>query len=461
VAGFREVLAVSPELIPVREKLAFVMWESGRMEEAVDQAKTVLKTKPESASRLVLARVDARFNRLPDALQHLTELVSRVPDSLEGYYLQGLCYAAQYKFKEARESFERAAGLAKSKSSFAAAVGIMDHLLGNPASAAKYLKQALDDANPAAKERIHFHLALVSLGEKRWAEAKTHFRESADFVVNLRSDELDWQKLYENAPAVGAARVSLGALLLAEKLPEAASAVFRNAQERNPSDVVALFLGANASAQRLAFDEALQRLEMVTRLQPHYWPAFYAIGEIHVSKKDYAQALPAYLRVIELDPVNLTAYLRLLSLYQANSQSDKAEALCRQLISYLPSSGAGYNELAVMLTERKGKSDEALSLASKAVRLEPENGIYRDTLGWVHHQRGEIPQALEHLRKAATLIPRNPEIRLHLGQALLKAGSTEEGLVALKEVVALSPGSIQAKEAEELLTKANPAGSAP
>jgi tetratricopeptide (TPR) repeat protein len=150
-----------------------------------------------------------------------------------------------------------------------------------------------------------------------WPAAADHFARSGAFVVNFRPDLLPWAELHAGAAVGAPAQDSLGALLLSENLPELAEEAFARARAIHPRDPIALFLGASTAARRLAFDDALVLLDQLAGLEPAYWPARYAMGEIWLSKRDPKRAFDAYLRVLEADPDNERARERLDALSKA------------------------------------------------------------------------------------------------------------------------------------------------
>jgi predicted Zn-dependent protease len=68
------------------------------------------------------------------------------------------------------------------------------------------------------------------------------------------------------------------------------------------------------------------------------------------------------------------------------------------------------------------KLDDALSMVQKAVQLDPQNGAYLDSLGWVYFKSGQYTQAEENLRKANERINTDPTVHDHLGEVYEKTG---------------------------------------
>ncbi|HHE31878.1 MAG TPA: tetratricopeptide repeat protein [Chlorobaculum parvum] len=80
------------------------------------------------------------------------------------------------------------------------------------------------------------------------------------------------------------------------------------------------------------------------------------------------------------------------------------------------------NNLAYLLAEEGTQLREALLLATNAVLLEPDNGVYLDTLGWVNFKLRKYDRARILLEKAIETGIEEPEVYLHLGEAYRKLG---------------------------------------
>jgi tetratricopeptide (TPR) repeat protein len=80
------------------------------------------------------------------------------------------------------------------------------------------------------------------------------------------------------------------------------------------------------------------------------------------------------------------------------------------------------NNLAYILAEEGRMLRKAFQLASNAVMLEPENGVFLDTLGWVHYKLGNYEVSRRLFEKAIAMGTQDPEIYQHLGQVYRKLG---------------------------------------
>jgi tetratricopeptide (TPR) repeat protein len=82
-----------------------------------------------------------------------------------------------------------------------------------------------------------------------------------------------------------------------------------------------------------------------------------------------------------------------------------------------------------MLADRDVRLDEALKMIKRALELEPGNGAYLDSLGWVYYRQNQLELAEDQLSKALEKIGTDPTVHDHLGDVYAKAGKTREAII--------------------------------
>ena len=76
---------------------------------------------------------------------------------------------------------------------------------------------------------------------------------------------------------------------------------------------------------------------------------------------------------------------------------------------------------------RNERLDYALSLAQKAIKLNPDEAIYEDTYAWIFYVKGDVEQAKIWIEKAIKHGGDNdPDILEHYGDILFKSGDNEK-----------------------------------
>jgi len=218
------------------------------------------------------------------------------------------------------------------------------------------------------------------------------------------------------------------------------------------------------------FDKAIEKLERLPRLRriekQKRADAYYKLAIAHKGKGDTALAELNFQKSIDIydDILDKEEDFRyyLAMVYDAKGDMPKAEKYLREYISLGPDDSGSYthltdayNFLGYMLVENDVKLEEAVELIEKAVAEEPENGAFRDSLGWAHFKLGDLDGAISELEKAAELIPDDSEVRIHLGEAYRKKGgeSTVKAVEQWEKALEIKPTDTALQQRLEELSK--------
>jgi len=101
-----------------------------------------------------------------------------------------------------------------------------------------------------------------------------------------------------------------------------------------------------------------------------------------------------------------------------------------------PLNASALNSLSYMLADRGLRLPEAVGLAQRAVKIEPANPSYLDTLGWALFKQGKAEEADAPLAKAAAVLTANSVIQDHHGDLLAHRGRHAEAIAAWERALA-------------------------
>src|SRR6185437_2413495 len=107
---------------------------------------------------------------------------------------------------------------------------------------------------------------------------------------------------------------------------------------------------------------------------------------------------------------------------------DKAEAEFRKVLKADPDNAGAMNYIGYMLADANLRLEESLGLITKALDLEPGNGAYLDSLGWVQFRLGRLEEAEKNLRLALEKTPRDPTVHDHMANVLMKESKIKEAV---------------------------------
>jgi predicted Zn-dependent protease len=102
--------------------------------------------------------------------------------------------------------------------------------------------------------------------------------------------------------------------------------------------------------------------------------------------------------------------------------------------------------LASLFANQGIKLDQALQLASSAMRYRPGDPFFADTLGWIHVRKNRAGVGRPYLETATDKEPANPVFRYHLGVAYEQIGEFSK---ARSELTRAVQGNAKFKGADE------------
>ena len=120
---------------------------------------------------------------------------------------------------------------------------------------------------------------------------------------------------------------------------------------------------------------------------------------------------------------------------------EKAADLLRKSIALDPANAAeAYNYLGYMWADHNMYLDQAEDMIKRALQIEPDNGSYLDSLGWVEFRKGRFDQALADLLRAAKHMEHEDAVVFeHIGDVYLKLNRVSQALEAWQKALVLDP----------------------
>jgi len=116
------------------------------------------------------------------------------------------------------------------------------------------------------------------------------------------------------------------------------------------------------------------------------------------------------------------------AMFEKLKNYEAAESEFKKIIADDPNNAGALNYLGYMLADRNQRLDEAQQLINKALELDPQNGAYLDSLGWVYFRQNRLDAAEDQLRRALDRIGNDPTVHDHLGDVLNKQGKVKEAI---------------------------------
>jgi tetratricopeptide (TPR) repeat protein len=185
----------------------------------------------------------------------------------------------------------------------------------------------------------------------------------------------------------------------------------------------ALLLGENGQT-----DEAVKILRAQLRGNESDREAYLNIAQVYERGRKYkeaeeaahaAEALPGQPRDNEM------VWFLLGAIYERQKFFDRAEEQFKKVLAVSPKSAAVLNYYGYMLGDLGIRLDEAEALVQRALKEDPFNGAYLDSLGWIYFKESKFDAAESTLRKAVGRESHDATIHSHLGDLFAKTGRSD------------------------------------
>ena len=250
----------------------------------VELHELLAEEKAVAATRLALARLYLREDRVPDAIFHAEEGQRFAPDDPNFPVVVGTAHLANGDHERARAAFEREAALRPQSPKPWLSLGELEMQLGRPERAVPHFRKARD-LDPEAW-RASYLLGLAETGAGRPAEAVDAYRTA--LARNER---------------VAEAHNNLAWLLADLDLdPILAEVHARRAAELEPENPHVLGTLGWAQYKNRLYDEAAVSLQSAVRLLPQDPMKHYMLGVVHFSRGMKREARAEIEAALELDP---------------------------------------------------------------------------------------------------------------------------------------------------------------
>lgn len=252
------------------------------------------------------------------------------------------------------------------------------------------------------------------------SQGLAHYMMALSYELNDQTKEAigEYQKSVKANGSEPAPRLKLGAYYLRLGSLDQAKAQLKSVTRLAPKDTQAHYLLALIYSSEHKYDLAAAEYEILLKYAAQNEPAntdvYLYLGQLYYAQAKLPQAIAQFLKILELDGNNVTALYLLGSAYADNNDRAKAIETFRRVLELAPDNDEALNSLGYMYAESGVHLNEALQMIRKAIRMDPLNGAYYDSLGWVLYKKGMFAQALIALQRAQRYI-QDPLLYEHMG----------------------------------------------
>ena len=187
------------------------------------------------------------------------------------------------------------------------------------------------------------------------------------------------------------------------------------------------------------------------------WPnnkfLLYRLANYYKLKKQYYKSIKIYQKIIKIYGESDKDLFLYASNLDKVGKWKEAKILFLNLLKRNPEDTHTLNYVSYKLALKNQELDFARSLIKKALNLDPNNGFFLDTIGWVEFKRKNYNKAVFYLEKSIAILPKSSEILDHLGDCYLMLGRKSEAIFEWKKAIKYERNKYLIKNIQEKLKK--------
>ena len=445
-AAFEKSLELAPDYMPAVQQLIHLDLAGHKYKDATALAQALIKKTPKAAEPWeILAKIDAAQTNLARAETDLLKAIDLNPDLPSPYLLLAQVYVRADKNQEALQKLNTLVTRTNDIPAFMQIGAIQEKLNHFDAARDAYEKVLSINSNSIAALNNLAYLYAMHLNKiDRAYELAQKAREFLPYNPNV-GDTLGW------------------ILIKKGDYPRAVT-VLEDSAERAPADAEIQYHLGLAHYMMEEEDAARVALQRAVASQQEYPNKDDARSRLAVLNVDIsgagASALAALEKALQDHPDDPVILNRIGTLREHQGAFEKAAAAYEAALKQNPDAFPVMAKLARLYAWRLNQPDKALSLATAAHKLAPDNADVSAILGHLVYRTGDYVWALSLLENAADQLPNQPDLLYDLAWAYYAVGRIADAQSAMQKALQSGAGFAGSEDAKRFVALADAFGSA-
>ncbi|MDC1356257.1 hypothetical protein N8310_01575 [Pseudomonadota bacterium] len=171
------------------------------------------------------------------------------------------------------------------------------------------------------------------------------------------------------------------------------------------------------------------------KLWPNNLFIMLKLADYEKSQKNYYESINIYKNIINEHGENNRIFFLYASNLDKIGKWNEAKKILMKILKKNPKDTYTLNYLAYSLALRNEELSLAQNFIKRALSLDPNNGFFLDTLGWVEYKRKDFNSSVIYLEQSIIILPKSSEVMDHLGDCYLMLGRTNEAIYEWKKAL--------------------------
>ena len=447
---YEEVVKYDPEAERFHEKRVRLLLRTGQLDKAILASQNALSSFPENEEILMtLGDILATKGEVEQAINYYDQIIQIVPENARAPLMKGVLLEELEHFDTALEEYRKGALLEPNNPLIQFYLGRAYLRVNQLQKAEKSLEKAVS-LKPNLLEARH-HLAWVLERQGRTIEALKEYgllsklTPDNDYIKNRVAQLHSSGALSQNHPQ-GFETIPSGLEKQINIHMRIATIFFEQTLYMRALDEFQLALAvrdykdphvlmARIYETHGRLDKAVEEFEKLRKLEPKSLEILLYTARLYSLMKMTQNSVALLNEAIQIEPENDQLQHSLSLAYMAQGENEKAIITMRKALALNPQKDSYYFELGALM-EKAGDYKGAIVNMRQAIELNPLHSNAHNFLGYIYALEGyDLDQALGHLKKALTIQPRNGYFLDSLGWIYFKKGEPKKALTQIQKAL--------------------------
>ncbi|WP_462324603.1 tetratricopeptide repeat protein [Desulfoplanes sp.] len=389
----QEYLQLHPESWSMVQEVGALLIKQKEYARALDELQTIPENSRDASGWYLIGKAASKLGLQERAVSAYTKALAKDPHFFRAKAELGYLYEQEKKYVEALKIYEELASQGEPGSPLLLTMIRLQIKLNGPDKAFELTKQLPEDVD------FQIDAANLFLNQDFYSYAAGILEPLADI---------------EDLPSKGWFTLALLAYE-GQRSPQKAETYLSNIPEDAPYFERALLFRADILYGLERYQDAGALVDQGIRMFPKQ-PSFILLkASLLKNRGEWEQAADLLGEAHTTWPESIDVLFNLGVLWDDQGNKTKGMEYMEKIIAIDPDYPEALNYLGYTLAEQGRNLDRALVLVKNALKGDPGNGYYLDSLAWVLFKLGKLDQAWEAIRQAVQLADEDPTIWEHYG----------------------------------------------